>query len=266
MSNLLKVETFKLLRNRSLHYLLIVETLIAFFVVFIAFLDEQGLLDRIDGMTIEVEQEVTMTGIYMMLQWLRTPELFITILLLTILGAFFITSEYVNGTIKHLIASGHERWQIYISKTIVYILGVLGLFFYMPLVLGLFGTLFFGLGEGPSIDELQALGRMTMLEVLFLISFICIAMIFIMLANSPGVAIILFIGFYLVNQTGIQMIETKYKIGKLVNKYSVFNRFSQLYAESLTNRLLIELTTIASVTIFISLFIGIYLFKRKDIS
>lgn len=266
MSNLLKGEGFKLLRNRTLLYLLIIETLIAFAVVFISFLDEQGLLERIDGLTVEVEQEVAMTGMYMMLQWLQTPELFINILLLIILGAFFITSEYSNGTIKHLIASGHERWKIYISKTIVYALGSLGLYLYLPLALGLFGTLFFGIGEGPGVAELQEIGWIVLIGIIFFLSFICITMVFVMLANSPGAAVVLFLGFYILSQTASQMFGQKYKIGEFINKFSVYNRFSSLYEVPLTNSLFIELTIISSVTIFISLYLGIFLFNRKDIS
>src|SRR5699024_2034404 len=127
---------------------------LALLLVLLPYLEEKGFLENIDEITVEVNEEATdhlaLSGMKMAIESLHSPDLFLSVLLISILGAFFISSEYSNGTIKNIVASGYHRWQIYIAKLIVFQIGSVLLILFMSFILGIFGSLFFGLGEWPS--------------------------------------------------------------------------------------------------------------------
>src|SRR5699024_6751621 len=119
MINLIRAELFKVVRNRAFYLLNILMIIFASFVNLLAYLDSRGILDRIDSISVEVEEDVTFSGNEFLRLMLEMPEVFLIFLSVSILGTFFIANEHSGGPLKNLVASGYARWKIYIAKLIV---------------------------------------------------------------------------------------------------------------------------------------------------
>ena len=59
MNNLLRVEFYKLIRNKMLWILVIVLSSLSLLLVLLPYLDEKGVLDKVDQITVEVLDEAT---------------------------------------------------------------------------------------------------------------------------------------------------------------------------------------------------------------
>lgn len=267
MSNLLRVELYKLIRNKIYWVLVTVLSGLAFLLVLLAYLDQRGVLDHVEQISVEFSEDVLLfTGISMMIDSIHSPDLFLSVLMISIFGAFFISTEYSNGTIKNLVASGYHRWQIYLAKMIVFSIGSIFLVFFMAFILGTFGAIFFEIGEWPSSEIMVKTGKMIVVSMLLLLGFSSIVMLFAMMARGSGVSILLSLGFYFLAGAGLRMIGYKYTIGETLNTYSVYYRYSTLPKNSLDISNIVELSLIAVITSVVFIVIGAFIFQRKDIS
>lgn len=270
MNNLLRVEFYKLIRNKMLWILVIVLSSLSLLLVLLPYLDEKGVLDKVDQITVEVLDEATedmsLSGVKIALESLHSPDLFLAVLIISILGAFFISSEYSNGTIKNLVASGYHRWHIYLAKFTVFSIGSVLLVFFTLFIIGVFGTLFFGFGEWPASDMFIKVGKVLFISSLLLVGFSSIVMLFAMTAKSSGISVLLSVGFYFLAGAGLRMLGFKYTLGETLNMYSVYYRYSMLQENSLDVTNMVELSLIAVITSVVFTIAGMLIFQRKDIS
>ncbi|HLS20620.1 MAG TPA: ABC transporter permease subunit [Bacillota bacterium] len=266
MINLLRSEMFKVIRNRSFFWLNILMIFFAGFVIMLAVLDEYGLLDHIDNITVEVESEVVFSGTDFLLYMIEAPELFLVFFYIAVLGEFFIANEYTIGTMKNLVSAGYARWQVYLAKLIVFILSSLFIFAVLLFACTLFGSLFFGIGEWPGDQSIVHISKTLVLIVLLIISIVSIVMIFSLVTTNSGVSLLTSLLFYFAFSSGLNMLSNQYKVAQSLTKYSVFERFSSVYDNALQMNSFIETGIIACLTMLIATIIGIVLFQRKDIA
>lgn len=269
MSNLLRAEWFKLLRNKAFWVLMTIMAILSFLLVLLSYLDVQGVFDQIDGLTIEVSDEATesseLNGIKMFLESLYSTDLSLKILLISIVGAFFIANENANGTIKNLVSIGHSRRNIFVAKFLILLIGSMIIIFSMPFLIGILGSLFFGMGDWPVNELLLHTGKITLISFISLISFLAIVMYFSVISRSKGVALVWSFGFYLLAGTGLGLLSS-YPFGKIINKYSVYYRYTTLLESNLSSALMIEVALIAVVTALFFILLGLFSFQRKDLS
>ena len=272
MLNLLRVDRFKLIKNKVFWVLVSIIVAIAFISVFLFFLEEKGLIESIEGENFAVvanEQEAEFMpsdGIVFFMEGINAPDLTITVLFISILGAFFIATENSIGTIKNTVSIGYSRQQIYISKIALFSFGAILLNLFMSVAFGVFGSIFFGIGELPAIGEIASLGKVALLSSLYIISFAAIVMLFSMLVKGSGLAILISFVFFLLFGLGLANFGQKYVLFQEINHYSVYYRFMTLAGSDLSNaKVLLELTAVPVVTSIVFIGLGIIVFQKKDI-
>ena len=266
MINLIRAETFKVVRNRAFLWLNILMVFFSGFVIMLALLDKYGLLDRIENITVEVEEEIIFTGTDFLLYMIEAPELLLTYFYIAVLGTFFISSEYFHHTIKNLVGSGYARWQIYLAKLFVFVLSSLFIFLMLLVSSGLFGTLAFGVGEWPDRQSLIHLGNTLFLIVMLIASLVSIVMVFSTIATTNGFSLVVSLIAYIILNSGLNMLSHQYKIAETIKDYSVFNQFSNVFEQSSQTSTLIHSSLVAVLTIIVATIIGVVLFGRQDIS
>lgn len=272
MSNLLRVEFYKFVRNKTFWVLAMIMVALSFLLVLFPYLAENGVFDQVDNLTVEIEidEQVTestpISGIKIFLESIHAPELFLAVLLISVLGAFFIANENSNGAIKNLVSIGYHRRKVYLAKMIVFSLGSIILVLFTSLILAIFGALFFEIGDWPSSEVTLNTGKVLFLSCLYLGSFAAIVMFFSIIANGSGIALLLSVGFYLLTGAGLRMLAFNYKFGETLSKYSVYHRYSTLFENDLGLSNVIELATIPLITAIIFIGLSLIIFQRKDIS
>ena len=271
MGNLLRVELFKVIRGKVFWVLTGIITIVSFAVVFLFFLNEKGILEKMDGLdiSVEVHPEVTdivpASGITFFIEQIHAPDVFLTILLISVLGAFIIATENATGVIKNTVSIGYRRMEVYLAKIIVYSFSSIGLILIFPVILGVWGSLFFGIGDWPAPKLLVQTGKIALLTCVYVIAFSSIVMLFAMMANSSGIAFIISLGFYLLLGPVLNLLAYQYVLFEKINHYSIYNRFSLLSMSDLTVKDVLELGALPVVTAVIFIIIGIAIFKKKDI-
>lgn len=277
MSNLLRVEFYKLIRTKVLWILLIISALFSFMLVSLFYMEEQGTLEKIeefsDNITVEKievnpdEVEIPNNGIYLfMSSAISSDTFFINILFICIVGAFFINNEYSSGTIKNLVSAGYSRNQIYISKLIVYSMISIVLTLSFAIFMGLFGTMYFGFGEFPPTEDVIRLVKVLLLLCLYVTSFVSIAMLFVIIARGTGMALLLSFGFYLIIGSGLKFLSFQFTLFEKISKYSVYSLYPLIGESDLGSKDLFQFINVPFITILIFIFIGISYFKKQDIT
>lgn len=269
MSNLLRAEWYKLFRNKAFWILSLIVIGLTFLLVLLPYLDYRGMLDE-TGVTVELHDKATaaypLSGIKLFIESIHSPDLFLAVLLISILGVFFITNENANGTIKNLVSIGYQRQKIYLSKLIAFVSGSVALVLLFSISFGIFGSLFFEIGAWPDSELLINAGKFLLLSILFIIAFAAIAMFFSIMPRGTGVGLLLSVGFYLVAGAGLRMLSYNYQIAEKIQKYAVYYRYSTLADNDLSLANVFELTMIPFSTAVIFIVLGLIVFQRKDIS
>lgn len=271
MSNLLRVELFKLIRSKVFWILLGVITFISFAVVFLFFLNEKGILEKIDGMDISVEVHPDATefapasGIHFLIEQIHAPDAFLTIIIISVLGAFLIAKENSTGVVKNIVSIGYRRIEIYVAKNIIYSLSSIGLMLLFAIILGVFGSIFFGFGDWPATEMIVQTGKIIVLTCLYAIAFSSIVMLFSMMSNGSGIAFLVSLGFYLIFGPVLNLLAYQYVIFEKLNHYSIYNRFTLLSESNLATKDLLELGVLPLMTTIIFSVVGMLIFKKKDI-
>lgn len=270
MLNLLRVEQYKLMKNKVFWVLVSIIVAVAFVSVFLFFLEEKGILESIEGENFSIvvnEQETEFMptgGISFFME--ITPEWMITVLLISVLGAFMIATENLIGTIKNTVSIGYSRHQIYLSKLVVFNIGTIVLHLLISVAFGVFGTLFFGIGDLPPMDEFILIGKIGLLSSLYLISFATIAMFFSMIVRGSGLAILISFTFFLICGPFLTFLAQKYILFETMSHYSVYYRFMTIMGSDLNQaKILLELITIPIITSIVFIILGMIIFKKKDI-
>src|SRR5690625_361744 len=273
MLNLLRVEQYKLIKNKVFWVLVSIIVAITFLTVFLFFLEEKGIIEATEDegfFVIEANEEATETlqndGISFFVDTILSPDWAMTVLLITVLGAFMIATENSIGTIKNTVSIGYSRHQIYLSKLVVFIIGIIALHLLISVAFGVFGTLFFGIGDLLSMDEFFLIGKIGLLSSLYFISFAAIVMFFSMIVRGSGLAILVSFSFFLLFGPFLMFLGQKYILFEKTYHYSVYYRFMTIVGSDLNQaKTLLELITIPVITSVVFIILGMLIFKKKDI-
>lgn len=274
MSNLLRVELFKVVHGKVFWVLFNIVIMISLLIVVLFFLGEKGILEKLeelDGVdiTVEVDQSqselLSANGINLLIDQIQEPGPFLTVFIISVLGSFLIATEYSNGVIKNIVSIGYHREEIYFAKYIIYTLSSIVLVLIFPVAFGFFGTLFFGLGDWPTSEILIQTGKIVFLNFLYVIAFSSVVKLFSNIVNSSGLAFIVSIGFYLIFGPVLDLLSYQYVIFEKLNHYSIYNRFSLLSNSNLASKDLLELGMLPVIWTAIFVTVGLIMFKKKDI-
>jgi ABC-2 type transport system permease protein len=178
------------------------------------------------------------------------------ILLMFIVGAF-VVDEYSHGTIKNIIAYGHNRTKIYISKLLIICLGIFTLvafLLFIPVVI----ALIIGWIQYVSISEIIKIIKSTVLICWIFTTIASIYMCLDTIIRSKSVAIGLCIVFLFSNGAGF---FSKFKFERYIPSFMLMN-IGTLRPNSVD---ILNMIVTCFILTILSTLLGIFIFKNQDI-
>lgn len=288
----IQAELYKLFKNRAFKVLMIIAILLAVLTIFMGSkFFNQIIMDSLGSLP-EAQKEMIMKqmtslsnndevvmlnqiGIHLQAKDIMNPtpiEIFhasfgsgvIEILIGILVGAL-LAKEYSQGTIKNFLAYGKRREEFYLSKFISIVIAITIILMIMTITPTIISTLFNGWGQSFEISKVLGMIKTFIVSLMASSAVASLIMIIAILVKSNGATIGISVAIF----TVIPLL-----IGFLYGIYPWFDRIYEVlpfYNSALATSIkadnvdLIKSTVISLITIIISLFTGIKLFKSQDI-
>ena len=186
-------------------------------------------------------------------------------IIIGILVGALIAKEYSQGTIKNFLAYGKRREEFYLAKFVSMVIAVTIILAVMTILPTIVVTLMNGWGQSFEISQLLGMIKTFVASVIAGSAVAALAMIIATLVKSNGATIGITVAIFI----GIPTLA-----GFLYGIYSWFDRVYEVlpfYNSALATSIkagngdLLRSVIISLVTIAISLFVGIKIFKSQDI-
>ena len=186
-------------------------------------------------------------------------------IIIGILVGALIAKEYSQGTIKNFLAYGKRREEFYLAKFVSMVIAVTIILAVMTILPTIVLTLMNGWGQAFEISQLLGMIKTFVASVIASSAVAALAMIIATLAKSNGATIGITVAIFI----GIPTLA-----GFLYGIYPWFDRVYEIlpfYNSALATSIkagngdLLRSVIISLVTIAISLFVGIKIFKSQDI-
>ena len=186
-------------------------------------------------------------------------------IIIGILVGALIAKEYSQGTIKNFLAYGKRREEFYLAKFVSMVIAVTIILAVMTILPTIVVTLMNGWGQAFEISQLLGMIKTFVASVIASSAVAALAMIIATLAKSNGATIGITVAIFI----GISTLA-----GFLYGIYPWFDRVYEVlpfYNSALATSIkagngdLLRSVIISLVTIAISLFVGIKIFKSQDI-
>ena len=185
--------------------------------------------------------------------------------LIGILIAAFLAKEYSEGTIKNILAYGKNRSEFYLSKFIAIVVAIIVILFCLILIPTIGSFIINGWGEPFKTSQLVRMIVSFFLTVISNASVAALLMIIAISVKSNGGTIGITVGMFVLFPSIISFI---YGLNKVFDKiYEITPYYNNKVAISLyaSNGDLIKSLIVSLITIIISLFVGIQIFKKQDV-
>ncbi|MFC0333862.1 ABC transporter permease [Paenibacillus sepulcri] len=213
---------------------------------------------------------ITLTGIEMYVNAMMMNQFFLKISL-GLLAGFFISSEYSSGVLKRTVSAGKSRGQVYVSKLMIYSLGV-GLTSLLAPVLSVVieilmseAGLLSGFGQPTGISTIAYVLRTLGFTVLFAAAFASIAAFAAVILADNGKTIGFSILFFLFVDQILHSLGNYVPLFKMVYDYSLFKLFTATIEFRMDNSDLFLSIVMPAATFAVFALWGIYIFRRKEI-
>jgi len=293
MLKLVKAELFKLSKNKTFKVLCIVSILLSILMfimttsIFDKIIEEatssmpeaesEQMLNSLNFNGNGEEQVVTPGGMGIHLVAKDTfnptvPEVFhssfgtgLTEILIGILIAAFLAKEYSQGTIKNILAYGKSRTEFYLAKFITIVIAIIIILFCLVLVSTIGSSIINGWGETFKTSQLLHMVISFLLSIISNASIAAILMMIAIAVKSNGSTIGITVGIFVVFPSIISFV---YGLNKVFDKiYQITPFYNNQVAVSIyaSNGDLIKSLLVSLITIIISLFVGIQIFKKQDV-
>lgn len=186
--------------------------------------------------------------------------------LLGIFIAAFMAKEYSDKTIKNALSYGKKRYEFYISKFIIMIIGIAIILLALTVIPTVGNAITNGWGETFKVSQIGDILRTYGATLITSASVASIMMIIAILVKSNGGTIGITIGIFTLFPMLISFLYGKNKVFDTIYELTPFytNRVSMsIYA---TGEDIVKAVIIALITIIIFLCIGVHVFKKQDIN
>lgn len=253
MINLLRMELFKLSKNRVFWTLAIIATVVFAFLHYLITIGWWQLNNRFADAGMEL---------FSSLELVTTPFYFM--LFLSTLAGFFVANDYTIGVIKNVVMSGNHRSVIFAAKLLIFALGSVILALICPLLVIFGGKLLFGFGELTDPSAIGYFARAIGLFLLHLLAFTALLMLVALLVEDSGKTIIISVVLALLISVADVMrplpgfLETLYH-------YSIFHHLLDSFRIRMTLADVLQSLTVGLSTILVLAVGGNLVFKRKDV-
>lgn len=185
--------------------------------------------------------------------------------LIGILVAALMTKEYSQGTIKNFLAYGKKREEFYLAKFIAIVVGVAIILAVMTILPTIASTIMNGWGQAFEFSQLLGMIKTFIASLIASSAVATLAMLIATLVKSNGATIGITVAIFI----GVPTFA-----GFLYGIYPWFDRLYEVlpfYNSALASSIkagngdLVRSVVISLITILISLFAGIRVFKSQDI-
>lgn len=251
--NLLRMELFKLSKNRVFWTLAIIATVVFALLHYLITIGWWQLSNRFADAGLELFSSLVLP---------MNPFYFM--LFLSTLAGFFVANDFTIGVIKNVVMSGNRRSFIYAAKLLIFALGSVILALVCPLLVILGGKLLFGFGELTDPSAFGYFAKAMGLFLLHLIAFIALLMLVALLAEDSGKTIIISVVIAVLISVADVMrplpgfLETLYH-------YSIFHHLLDSFRIGMTLTDVLQSLSVGIITILVLVFGGSLVFKRKDL-
>ena len=186
-------------------------------------------------------------------------------ILIGILVAALIAKEYSQGTIKNFLAYGKRREEFYLAKFVAMIVGIAIISAVMTILPTIVVTIMNGWGESFEFSQVLGMIKTFVASVIAGSAVAALAMIIATLVKSNGATIGITVAIFIGIPTLARFLYGIYPWFDRV--YEVLPFYNSALATSIKagNGDLLRSVIISLVTIAISLFMGIKIFKSQDI-
>ncbi|TCZ76537.1 ABC transporter permease [Paenibacillus albiflavus] len=252
MYNLIKVEFFKLRKNRTFWTLLI-----AFSVLSIAY----PLMYYFDNQSSGKPQ---ITGAQFLFTFISSNAYVIKIGV-AVLAGFFISNEYSTGVMKTIASSGNTRGRLFTAKLIVFAVGAMVISLVFPIVSTIEVTLLSGFGHLPEGSTMLFIPRTLGLTLLYTAGYAAIGALIAMIFTDSGKTISFSVIFFLVIDLVLASVGSKITLFDTLYDYSIFKLMGDIGKPSIDAGDLPALLIVPLLTFAISGMLGILVYRRKEI-
>lgn len=292
MLKAIQAELYKLFKNRTFRVLIFVTVLLSSMtIVMCSSVFDQILSDSLGSMPedqkqIFIEQMETMSdsdeivtpgqlGVHLEAKDIMNPtaiEVYhssfgsgVIEILIGILVAALMAKEYSQGTIKNFLAYGKKREEFYLAKFIAIVVGVAIILAVMTILPTIASTVMNGWGQAFEISQLLGMIKTFLASLIASSAVAALAMVIATLVKSNGATIGITVAIFIGVPTFAGFLYGIYPWFDRV--YEVLPFYNSALATSIKagNGDLLRSILIATVTIVISLFAGIRVFKSQDI-
>src|SRR5699024_8126591 len=254
MTNLMKAETYKLMRNRTF-WVLIASMIGLSALLHCLILTDWWLMSGTEFDNVGLSEMNAFTFFTM-------PLVFN--LIVSTLAGFYISTEFSqSGVIKNQIMSGNKRTHIFMAKHLVFSLGSFIVTLVIPFITAIIVVILFGQGEILTFSNLMYLGRAISLFVLQFLSFTAIVLLIAIVTEDSGKTI-LFTLLFSVMMFAIEKLITA-PIIKMLYEHTIFYQFSEVFQVTMTNGEIIRSILIGVVSLIVIYLCGIFIINRKEI-
>ncbi|WP_058304121.1 ABC transporter permease [Gorillibacterium timonense] len=252
MINLIRVELFKLRKNRSYWVLVFTIAAISLLYPLLYYFDRQN------------SGTLQYTGIEFLLTFLSSNA-YVLKFGVAVLAGFFISNEYSTGVMKTIASSGHTRGQLFTAKLLVFAVGAMALSLVFPVVSTIEVTMLSGFGNVPEGVSLFFLPRTLGLTLLYTAGYAAIGALFTVILTDSGKTISFLVIFFIMIDMALAAIGSKVAFVDTVYDYSIFKLVADIGKPSIDSGdwsaiLLVPLLTFVGCGL-----LGILVFRRKEI-
>ncbi|MDS0525518.1 ABC transporter permease [Clostridium sp. SHJSY1] len=187
-----------------------------------------------------------------------------TNMVIGVFAAECIVTEFTSGYIKNLIAYGHKRITIFMSKVIVYYTSSIIMGLALPIGMMIINTAINGYGEIFDLKAFVHLIGMILIVVVIQVG-ICSLNVFVaFISRSVNITVIAAIVFDFINRLINIMVVQKSSCEWAINHY-VYSQPTIVFSYNVRTRDFIQAIIVSLVTITITTVVSIYSFNKADI-
>lgn len=285
MLRLLRAELYKIFKGRTFKVLLIVALLLGVLPIIgnMVFAEEDAIIESQNsniqvGIAQEnkVEEEIVLGMLGMTTAFAEDPlnvtseeifyvgfgqgiiELFIAILV----GALF-ANEYSQGTIKNTLAYGKKRRDFYLAKFLGIFIGVMIITGIMTMTPTIINTLMKG-WDNFSITQILGMGKSFLAVGVMSGATIGLVMIFSLVFKNNGPTIAAAVGILVIGPTFLSAFASNEIVDK-ITRFTIFYNSTVVKTMGVSLERFNKSLLIGSVTLVITLLLGIMVFNKQDI-
>ncbi|MUG47951.1 ABC transporter permease [Paenibacillus woosongensis] len=252
MINLLRMELFKLGKNKVFWTLTVIVTVVFTLLHYLITIGWWKMDNMFMGAGLEMFSSLALA---------TTPFYFM--LFLSTLAGFFMANEFTIGVVKNIVMSGNRRSHIFLAKFIVLALGSVFLAVVCPLIVIIGGKLLFAFGEMTDPSALGYLARALGLFLIHMLALVALLILIAVLAEDSGKTIIISVVIALLISVA-EVLRPLPGVLETLYRYTIFHHLIDSFRVRMTYADVIQSLSVGFSAILILVFCGNLVFKRKE--